>query len=106
MTASIARAAHAHPGTPTLPLPLTVAQRAALEAAIRPATAEKRIVQRARARLLMAEGWTAAEIARRVGAGARSVERWRARFATAADPLAALADAPRSGRPRSFVRAT
>jgi FixJ family two-component response regulator len=93
-----------HAGRPTRPLALTAEQRAAVEAALRPATAEQRVVRRARAVLLMAEGYTAAQVALRVGVHARTVEKWRARF-DRADPAARLADAPRSGRPRSFVRA-
>jgi hypothetical protein len=89
MTVYSAPALRIHPGSPTVPLPLTRAEQAALEDAVR---------------LLMAEGWTAAEIALRVGVRVRAVERWRARFVVAAEPVAALADAPRSGRPRSFVR--
>lgn len=93
-----------HPGRPTIPLPLTVEQRAAIEAALRPATAEQRVVRRARAVLLMAEGHTAAEVARRTGVHPRTIEKWRVRFG-GADPVGRLTDAPRAGRPRSFVRA-
>src|SRR5690242_16581508 len=93
-----------HAGRPTRPLVLTAEQRAAVEVALRPATAEQRVVRRARAILLMAEGYTAGQIALRVDGHVRSVETRRARF-DRADPASRVADAPRPGRQRSFVRA-
>jgi transposase len=77
---------------------------AAIEAAIRPAKAEQRVVRRGQAVLLMAKGVSVRDTARAVGANARTVGRWRKRFAEADDPVAKLADAPRSGRPPSLSR--
>jgi hypothetical protein len=90
-----------HPGPRTVPLPLSDAQRIDLEAALRPDKAENRIVRRAHAALFMAAGVPAADIAMVLGVHARTVERWRARF-SCPDPVAKLADAPRSGRPPSL----
>ena len=78
--------------------------RAAVEAAICPAKAEQRIVRRGQAVLLMASGVSVRDTARAVGVNARTVGRWRRRFAEADDPVARLADAPRSGRPPSLSR--
>jgi transposase len=72
-----------------------------LEAVLRPEKAENRIVRRAHAVLFMAAGVPAVDIAKVLGVHARTVEKWRVRF-SCADPLAKLADAPRSGRPPSL----
>lgn len=71
---------------------------------LRCGTTELRVARRAQALLLMAEGVGLGDIARLVGVNLRTVEEWRSRFQKAADPLAALADAPRSGRPPSLSR--
>lgn len=83
---------------------LTTGQRAAVEDAIRPATAEKRIVQRGQALLLMADGVSPGDVAKLMGVHERTAWEWKARFARAEDPVSALADAPRSGRPPSLSR--
>jgi hypothetical protein len=93
-----------HPGPRGKPLPLSRKDREKLEAAIRPATAEKRIVCRAEAALLMADGVSIGDTSKALGVDARTVERWRKRFLEADTIEAALADAPRSGRPRSLSR--
>jgi hypothetical protein len=59
---------------------------------------------RGQAVLLMVAGVSVRDAARAVGANARTVGRWRKRFAEADDPVAKLADAPRSGRPPSLSR--
>ena len=87
-----------------MPLPLSRADRAKLEAAIRPATAEKRIVRRAEAALLLADGVSVRDTGKALGADARTVGRWRRRFLEAESIEAALADAPRSGRRLSLSR--
>ncbi|MBA3844779.1 MAG: helix-turn-helix domain-containing protein [Actinobacteria bacterium] len=86
-----------------MPLELSPEQRAHFEAAVRPATAERRIVQRAQAALLMADGVPASDISMLIGIHHRTVEKWRARF-DCANPMEKLADAPRSGRPPSLSR--
>lgn len=92
-----------HAGRPTVPLKLSPAQRADIEMAIRPEKAERRIVVRGQAVLLMADGVPACDIAMVLGVAERSVFRWRKRFACD-HPEEKLADAPRSGRPPSLSR--
>ena len=92
-----------HVGRPTVPLPLSDAQRAEVEAALRPDTAEKRVVRRGQALLLMADGVAATEIAKLLGVGRSTVMRWKKRF-HCDEPAKRLADAPRSGRPPSLSR--
>src|SRR5258708_17412641 len=91
-----------HPGPRAQPLPLTPEQREAVEAAIRPAKAEQRVVLRGQALLLMAAGVSQGDAARALGVHARTVQKWRQRFLHTDDPVSKLADAPRSGRPISL----
>ena len=93
-----------HPGPRAKPLSLSRSQRDAVEAAIRPATAEKRVVQRGQALLLMADGVSQHDVARALGVHPRTAEKWRRRFRSADDPVSMLADAPRPGRPPSLSR--
>ena len=93
-----------HPGPRAKPLSLTRSQREAVEAAIRPAKAEKRVVQRGEALLLMAAGVSQHDVARALGVHARTAEKWRQRFLDSDDPVSLLADAPRPGRPPSLSR--
>ena len=90
-----------HPGPHAVPLPLSAHQRADIEAALRPEKAERRVVRRGQAALLMADGVPTVDIAKLLGVHQRTVEKWRKRF-LCADPVAKLADAPRTGRPRSL----
>lgn len=92
-----------HGGRPTVPLVLSTEDRAKAEAALRPATAEQRIVRRATALLMMADGVPGTDIARVVGVHIRTVQEWRQRF-DAEHPADKLVDAPRSGRPPSLSR--
>jgi hypothetical protein len=96
-------AGRAHGGRPTVPLELSAEERARIEAAVRPARAEQRIVRRAQAVLMMADAVPAADIARLLGVHVRTVEEWRCRF-DCDHPSDKLADAPRSGRPPSLSR--
>jgi hypothetical protein len=96
--------ARPHPGPRAKPLELSRAQREAVEAAIRPAKAEKRVVQRGEALLLMASGVSQHDVARALGVHPRTAEKWRQRFLHADDLVSKLADAPRSGRPPSLSR--
>ena len=91
-----------HPGPRGKPLRLSREDREKLEAAIRPATAEKRVVRRAEAALLMAAGVSVRDTGAALGADPRTVWKWRKRFLTAKSIEEALADAPRSGRPRAL----
>src|ERR1700689_711159 len=93
-----------HPGPRARALPLRAEQRAAVEEAIRPAKAEQRVVRRGQALLLMAQGVSTRDTGRALGLNHRPVRRLRKRFAEAVDPVAKLADAPRSGRPPSLSR--
>src|SRR5215218_8251037 len=58
------------------------------------------LAQRARIVLLAADGLPNAEIARRVGVSAPTVQLWRGRYQRSG--VAGLTDAPRSGRPRTI----
>lgn len=93
-----------HPGPRAQPLPLTPEQREAVEAAIRPAKAEQRVVVRGQALLLIAAGVSLGDAARALGVHQRTVQKWRQRFLDTEDPVSKLADAPRSGRPISLSR--
>ena len=90
-----------HYGRPTKLLPLSAAQRAEIEAAIRPDKVEKRVLRRGEALLFMADGVAATDIAKVLGVDVRTVQRWKSRF-DCDDPAKMLADAPRSGRPPSL----
>ena len=92
-----------HGGQPTVPLDLSHEDRAALEDLIRPGKVEKRVLQRAQALLLMADGVPLADIGRILGVHRITVIDWRKRFSTP-NPLLHLKDAPRTGRPRSLFR--
>src|SRR5579863_10170518 len=92
-----------HPGPRAAPLELSAEQRMDLEAAMRPEKAQRRIVTRAQAVLLMADGVPTCDVAMLVGVHQRTAEKWRVRF-TYDDPVKKLADAPRSGRPPSLSR--
>jgi hypothetical protein len=100
-----ALAGRAHGGRPTVPLILSADEREKLEAVMRPAKAEQRIVRRAQAVLMMADAVPASDIARLLGVHPRTVETWRQRF-DCATPSERLADAPRSGRPPSLSLTT
>jgi len=97
-------ATRAHPGPRAERFPLTPEQRKRVELAIRRAKTEARVLKRAEALLLMAEGVGSGDVAKLLGIHVRTVFRWKARFAHADDPAAKLEDAPRSGRPVSLSR--
>jgi len=92
-----------HPGPRTMPLRLPREQRRQFEAALGPATAQKRVVLRAQAVLLMAAAVAPADIAKILGVHLRTVEKWKVRF-SCESPIERLADAHRSGRPPSLFR--
>jgi hypothetical protein len=92
-----------HPGPRATPLELSAEQRMDFEAAMRPEKAQRRIVNRAQAILLLADGVPTIDVSMLVGVHPRTVEKWRLRF-TCDDPVKKLADAPRSGRPPSLSR--
>ena len=91
-----------HPGPRARRVPLSRKQQQTVEAAIRPRKAEARQVRRGQALLLMAAGVGSEDIAMLVGIHVRTVFRWKQRFKDAEDPVAKLADSPRSGRPASL----
>jgi transposase len=66
---------------------------------------EARVYRRGEALLLVAEGQTVAEAARRCHVDRSSVHRWLRRYGARRDATA-LADRPRSGRPRQSSRLT
>lgn len=92
-----------HGGRPTVPIVLSAEARAQIAAAMRPAKAEQRVVRRAQALLMMADGVPGTDIARVLGVHVRTVQDWRRRFDCEA-PVDKLADAPRSGRPPFLSR--
>src|SRR5262245_13170163 len=100
MIDSTPMAHRSHPGRRAAPLVLSPEERARFEAACRPVKAERRVVLRAQAVLLMADDVPGADIAKLLGIEESTVCRWRRRF-SGADPANRLADAPRSGRPPS-----
>ena len=82
------------------PIIVSAQERATLEGWARSGTTEHRLVARARIVLLAADGWASRAIAHEVGCARGVVSRWRMRFAEGR--LAGLADAPRSGKPRTY----
>jgi transposase len=68
--------------------------------AVYAAVAVEHVVERARIMLLAAAGMASRAIARELGCRHRTVSKWRVRFAR--DRLAGLADAPRSGKPKTY----
>jgi transposase len=80
---------------------VTEDERAKLERLVRAKTAPVRLVERARMVLAALEGLTAPQVAARVGVGEATARQWLKRFN--AGGLAGLEDAPRAGRPRTYV---
>ena len=85
---------------PALKVVLEREQRMVLEEIARTLTYSYRDVIRARTILLLGDGITQAEVARRVGLRRRIVRKWAERFVE--HGLLGLDDAPRSGRPPRF----
>jgi transposase len=86
------------------PIVLTAEERTTLEGWVRSSTSEQRLVERARVVLLAATGMGSPAIGRELGCARGVVSKWRLRFAR--ERLAGLADAPRSGKPRTYGEAT
>jgi transposase len=82
------------------PIVLTADERATLEGWVRSSKTEQRLVERASIVLAAAAGAASRAIAREVGCARGVVSKWRVRFAGAR--LAGLADAPRSGKPKTY----
>ena len=82
------------------PIVLTAAERTMLEGWVRSGTTEQRLVERARVVLLAAAGLGSRAIARQLDCARGVVSKWRVRFAR--ERLAGLADAPRSGKPKTY----
>jgi transposase len=82
------------------PIVLTAEERHRLEGWVRSSTTEQRLVERARVVLLAAAGLGSRAIGRELGCARGVVSKWRVRFAKAR--LAGRADAPRSGKPRTY----
>jgi transposase len=90
---------------PAAQIGLDPREREALEALLRAHGCTLAQQRRARITLLADEGRSTSEIARELGIDADTVSLWRGRIAASGvgeDVRAALADAPRSGRPRSI----
>jgi transposase len=86
------------------PIVLSAEERGTLEAWARATSIERRRVERARIVLLAAAGLASRAIARELGCRHHTVSKWRVRFAR--ERLAGLADAPRSGKPKTYEAAT
>jgi transposase len=86
------------------PIVLTAEEQTTLEGWVRSSTSEQRLVERARVVLLAAAGMGSRAIGRELGCARGVVSKWRLRFAR--ERLAGLADAPRSGKPRTYGEAT
>jgi transposase len=78
--------------------------RGELEGWLRAATAEQRMVRRARIVLLAADGWASRAIAREIGVMTGVVSVWRARFAALG--IEGLKDKPRPGATPIYTEAT
>jgi hypothetical protein len=88
------------PKKPPLKVVLDRDQRIVLEDIARAMMLPHRDVVRARTILMLANGVSQAEVARRVGLRRRIVRKWAERFVERG--LLGLNDAPRSGRPPRF----
>lgn len=85
---------------PARPIAITDPQRAEMHTLLRQRTLPAAHAQRLRAVLWAADGLGPLAIAKRTGASRESVMRWLARFREGG--VAALADRPKSGRPRRY----
>lgn len=90
-----------HGGSPTVPVPLTLEERAKVAALLRRTTLEKRVYLRAQALLMMADAVPSNRVAWAIGVHERTAEKWRERFRKG-PPIEMLADAHRAGRPRAL----
>jgi len=84
---------------------LSQSEREAIEALLHAHSCTLAQQRRGRIALLADAQWSTTESARELSVDADTVSRWRGRFAAGGigqDVRAALADAPRSGRPRSI----
>lgn len=88
-------------GRPTMKIELSSDERKELERWTRKSTIGQSIAQRARIILLCDDGLNNTQIAKQEGIGMHTVGRWRRRFAQ--HRLQGLADAPRSGAPRTIT---
>ncbi|MGH6906180.1 MAG: IS630 family transposase [Geminicoccaceae bacterium] len=82
------------------PVILSADERGTLEAWARATSIERRLAERARIVLLAAAGLASRAIGRELGCRHHTVSKWRVRFTR--DRLAGLADAPRSGKPKTY----
>ena len=89
---------------PAAQIRLTEQEQTALREWIRKGTTEQRLVDRAQIVLLSHEGLTVEKISERLHTRPARVSKWRQRFVK--DRLNALSDAPRSGKPHKYTRAT
>ena len=83
---------------------MTADERSTLESWVRSGTTEQRLVERAQVVLLAAAGTGSRAIGRELGCARGVVSKWRLRFAR--ERLAGLADAPRSGKPKTYGEST
>ena len=86
------------------PLTLSDSEARQLHARVQDRRATQQMVLRVRIVLLAAQQWENRDIATALETTAHTVGVWRRRFIR--EPLAGLADAPRSGRPAALPHAT
>lgn len=93
------------PGPKPPEVPLSEAERAALEALVRARKTSQQIVFRARIILLLAEGLTTTDVAQRLKTTRVTVRLWRDHWIEriAASVVERLQDDPRSGAPLTFT---
>jgi len=89
----------ARTGRPTASLTLTTQEREVLQRYVRRGKTSQQLALRSRIVLECAKGQNNEEVAATVGANAKTVGKWRARFA--ANRLDGLLDSPRPGAPRT-----
>jgi transposase len=83
---------------------LTTEERDTLNSWVRAGSTEQRLNLRARMILACAQGQQTTQVATEMGVMPYIVSKWRKRFA--ADRLAGLQDAPRTGKPRTYTAET
>ena len=88
-------------GRPSAVVNLDAIERETLQGYTRRFTSAQALAKRARIILLLADGLSGKEVARRIGTSSQTVCVWRHRFLQLR--LAGLSDAPRPGRPRTIA---
>jgi len=83
---------------------LSLEERSVLESWVRSGTTERRMAERARMVMRLADGQSSVAVAREMKTRPARVSKWRRRFAL--ERLRGLSDAPRSGKPTQYDSGT